>query len=316
MKAAPLLISFHELGSYIEALPESQKRRYADEISKLAEAKLPPVVSPYCLAILFGYSREFIHAMSKQQHKFYRTFTIHKGRKRRTIQAPKVALKVIQKWIGYHLCQAIQRPEHVFGFIPGCSAKMAAEQHCNALWVYSIDIKDFFPSISDELVESALQELGYSEMGSKLITSLCCFNGVLAQGSPASPTLSNLIMIKVDDDLRKLSEELNISVTRYADDIVFSGKNEFPEGLGGQISNIFQDAGLELNEEKEYFADSRKGQRLKVHGLLVNSDKPRLPKGYRNKVRAYKHLLNSGKVSEGDLKRLLGHVNYANSIES
>ncbi|MEH6457058.1 MAG: reverse transcriptase family protein [Cocleimonas sp.] len=315
MNAAPLLISYHKVESYLEALPEPQQVRYAQEISRLAEANLPPVVSPYCLAILFGYSLEFIHALSKQQYKFYRTFTIKKGKKVREIQAPKVALKVIQKWIGHHLCLTIKFPEHVFGFIPETSARMAAKQHCNAKWLYSIDIKDFFPSISEELVSAAFQKIGYSEIGSQLAASLCCFNGFLAQGSPASPVLSNLVMKDVDGELKKLGEELGVTVTRYADDIVFSGKGVFPDNLKLLVGQIFKNTGLELNADKEYFADSLKGQRLKVHGLLVNGDKPRLTKGYRNKIRAYKHLLEAGKVSNNDLKRLNGHINYAESID-
>jgi RNA-directed DNA polymerase len=315
MNAAPLLISYHELESYLKALPEAQRQRYSTEISRLFSNNYPPVVSPYCLAILFGYSLEFVHALCKQKHKYYRTFTIKKGKKVRVIHAPKVALKVIQKWIGYHLGLNCRFPEHVFGFIPGTSALMAAEMHCNAHWVYSIDIKDFFSSISEVLITEALQEVGYSNIGSQLAASLCCFNDCLAQGSPASPVLSNLAMTEIDIKLRAVSEELDITVTRYADDIVFSGKSVFPDSLKDRVIKIFDGTGLELNADKEYFADSQKGQRLKVHGLLVNGDKPKLTKGYRNKIRAYKHLLGSDKVLDKDLKRLNGHLNYANSID-
>lgn len=55
--------------------------------------------------------------------------------------------------------------------------------------------------------------------------------------------------------------------------------------------------------------------RLKVHGLLVHGEKVRLTKGYRNRIRAYKHLYGKDKIKDEDVKRIVGHITYASQVE-
>jgi RNA-directed DNA polymerase len=315
MNAPPLLISFNYVDKFLEALPEKQRKRYSNEVIDLITQTYPPVVSPYCLAVMFGYSLQFVHALSSKQHKFYRSFDIRQGKKVRRIYSPRVALKVIQKWFGHHLSNALDFPPHICGFVKGRSFADAAKQHIGASWIYSIDIKDFFPSISEENVAESLVKLGYSDQGAKLIAALCCLNGALAQGSPASPVLSNLYMREIDKTLLGIAQKNSFKVTRYADDIVFSGTEGFNENLSVELEKVFDGTALQLNTNKTFFADQLKGQRLKVHGLLVKEDKITLTKGYRNKLRAYKHMLDSGKVCENDIARLTGHVTFAEFIE-
>ncbi|MDP5459571.1 reverse transcriptase family protein [Alishewanella sp. SMS8] len=314
MNAAPLLVSFDSIEKYIEALPEKQKTEYSDIISKLHSEGLPPVVSEYCLAVLFGYSMDFIFALSKHPHKFYRTFDIRNGSKTRKINAPRVALKVIQKWLGFHLANASLFPPHVFGFIKGKSFVDAAKAHIDADWVYSVDIENFFPSITHERVATSLITKGYSEHGASLIADLCCLNGALAQGSPTSPVLSNLVMQEADSKLIEIADRYNLNVTRYADDITFSGKGAKNPEFEQELNTLFHEQGLVLNDQKRFYAEKSKGQRLKVHGLLVKEDTVKLTKGYRNKIRAFKHLLNNGKVLEDDIARLTGHVKFSEFV--
>lgn len=314
--APPLLVSFSSIKDYLEALPESYRREYEEEIVSLFGQGLPPVVSARCLAILFGYSTKFVQSMSRNTERYYRSFSIRQGKKQRKIQAPKIALKVIQKWLGYHLAEAIDFNDHVYGFVRGRSAADAAAKHCEADWVYSVDILNFFPSTGEATIRDVFLQIGYSEKATeKLLTPMCCFKGSLPQGAPSSPFISNLALEHIDTKLYKTSAELGATYTRYADDIVFSGKGGFPEKLKTTVRQIFMDSPWKLSANKEHFADGRLGQRLKVHGLLINNARPRLTKGYRNKIRAYKHLLESGKVIEKDIARLSGHLSYANSID-
>lgn len=87
---------------------------------------------------------------------------------------------------------------------------------------------------------------------------------------------------------------------------------ELPQG----INAIFEQSSFSLNNDKTFFANADKGQRLKVHGLLVKEDRITLTKGYRNKIRAFRHMLDKGKVGEDDMRRLQGHLNFAAFIES
>jgi RNA-directed DNA polymerase len=316
MNAAPLLVSFDSIDKYLEALPEKQRSVYSPALTELHSRRLPPITTAYCLAILFGYSLDFIYAMTKRPDKFYRVFSIKNGKKTRRIYAPKVALKVIQKWLGEHLSGNLTFQPHVYGFVKGRSFVDAAKHHVGARWVFTVDIDNFFPSVSKERVLLSLMALGYSDNASELISDLCCLHDSLAQGSPASPVLSNLCMQSIDDSLIELSEKYSVKVTRYADDITFSGSGEFDDGLKQDLQELIENSGFQLNQDKTNFADSDTGKRLKVHGLLIKENTVRLTKGYRNKIRIYKYMLKNGRVSEADYSRITGHVNYSDFIDS
>lgn len=314
MNAPPLLVSYSSLDDYLSALNDDLRDQHAQEITELVNNNLPPIVSIRCLALLFGYSAKFINSMYIRNYKYYRTFKIRRGRKKREINAPRVALKTIQKWFGYHLSHTLTFNEAVYGFIPERSAVDAAAVHCNAQWVYSVDVKDFFPTTTYEVIKTALQEIGYSDRGADIITKLNCYGDKLAQGSPSSPVLSNLVMRNIDEQLAVISQQNDIRFTRYADDIVLSGVNEFNEEIKEQIQALFNNTCWVLSPKKEYFAALPK--RLKVHGLLVHGGRPRLTKGYRNKIRAFKHLVATGNVNEEDIKRIMGHIKYADSVDN
>lgn len=313
MNPPPLLVCFETKENLRAALDPHVVKDYWSGAERLIDAGLPPAVSARVVAVLFGFSTKFIGAMIRRPGRYYRAFTIRKGKKQRTIHAPRVALKLIQKWIGYHLCKAAVQDEHVFGFVPGRSAVQAAAMHCGAHWVYSLDIENFFPSTPQSLVETRLRELGYPAHGADMIGALCCIGGGLAQGSPASPVLSNLVFGPLDRAFGSLANELGVRYTRYADDIVFSGDDEPPTGLRERARQIVVAGGWKISVEKEHLA--RLPQRLKVHGLLVHGSLPRLTKGYRNRIRAMRHLLAVNRVAADDVGRFKGHLSFAESVE-
>ena len=119
-------------------------------------------------------------------------------------------------------------------------------------------------------------------------------------------------MSGVDGSLTALAKELEIRVTRYADDITFSSIRAFPETLPERLSSIFADTPWSISEKKTHFAKAP--ARLKVHGLIVNGPAVKLTKGYRNKLRAYRHVVRSGSCRQEDLARLSGHLLYSEQV--
>ena len=314
MNSPPFLVSFTTAQQFLQALPADVRIEFAEQIQSLLTLGLPPVVSVRCLATLFGYSPKFVGAMQMGTERYYRTFLIPRRKKKRVIHAPRVALKVIQKWFGHHLAEVVKPANCVFGFVKGQSAIKAAALHCRSNWVYSIDIEDFFPSTSIKKVVEALVSLGYPRHGAELAGKLCCYDGGLSQGSPASPVLSNLVFREADGKLMALAQEYGLRYSRYADDIVFSGQEAFPTELPQKAKSVIQLNGWKVSPEKEWL--SKRPNRLKVHGLLVHGERPRLTKGYRNKVRAFKHLLEANRISPEDEARIRGHLSYAKSVDA
>ena len=283
------------------------------EIQRLSGLGLPPVTSRDALAVMMGINPGLIWSFENRTANHYRHFKIPKGRGFREIAAPRVALKIVQKWLSVHLQKFYNPPSHVFGFVPGKSHIDAALVHCGAKWVYSVDIENFFPSTPIFDVQRAFMRIGYPEEGSGLLSRLCCLHGVLAQGAPTSPVISNIVFSELDAELKKLADYFQVKVTRYADDIVFSGENDFPDEIINKISEIFKNTPWVIAKYKSKL--SKLPGRLKVHGLLVHERTVKLTKGYRNKIRAYAHLEKNGKIKLADMNRIRGHLKYSKYVD-
>ncbi|KZK84802.1 Reverse transcriptase (RNA-dependent DNA polymerase) [Pseudovibrio sp. W64] len=282
-------------------------------IQQYYELGLPPVTSVNAISVMFGYNPSFTWSLLKNSHNFYRVFEIPKGPKKRNISAPKVSLKVIQKWLATHFYNKWERPDYVFGFVRGKSHIGAAQEHIGANWVISVDIEDFFPSIRWTRVYDAITDLGYQDDFSKqALTLLSCYYGSLAQGAPTSPILSNIIMGPLDKKIFELARHNSATYTRYADDIVISGKDGEPNSLLEQVCTLIESDGWKISVQKKKIQKSP--NRLKIHGLLVNDKNVRLTKGYRNQIRAYKHILNNNSIDDESKNKLRGHIAYADHV--
>lgn len=310
----PPLVNFTDLSELEIALSGHAPASELQEIGNLIHLKLPPATSATTLGTLFGLRPAFIVSLMVNSNHYYRTFTIRKGSKLREIQAPTVALKIIQRWFAGHLSRNISLPSYVCGFIPGKNGvKEAAKFHCNAKCVYSLDIENFFPSITIDKVISALTKIGYSEKTAIFLSNLTTLDRKLPQGSPASPVLSNLAFECTDNKIHRLTERLGIKYTRYADDMVFSSTRELSQEIRNSIKDIVTNDGWNLSARKEYYSFSP-GQ-LKVHNLLVHGNTVRLTKSDRNRNRTYRHLIKNNRVINSDLAKINGYLNYQSFIE-
>jgi RNA-directed DNA polymerase len=317
----PLVESpFFQLSSRDELLKVLADAVDADElveIDRMIALGLPPVTSRIVLASMFGIHPGLVWSFENRPSHHYRTFVIPKGKDQigRRIDAPRVALKIIQKWLSVQLPRVFAPADHVFGFVSGRSHVDAAMVHANARWVFSVDIENFFPTTPDALVAANLRRVGFSAKGAILLARISCLRGALAQGAPTSPVLSNLCFQAMDTWLMHIAAIYGVRLTRYADDIVFSAMDSeiCPPQLVLDVQNLF-DAGVwRLAPQKNSVVSLP--ARLKVHGMLVHGDKVRLTKGYRNKLRAFRHALAKNSVHEADLARLRGHVTYGDMVE-
>ncbi|MDQ7733648.1 reverse transcriptase family protein [Halomonas sp. SpR1] len=105
--------------------------------------------------------------------------------------------------------------------------------------------------------------------------------GVLPQGAPTSPMLSNLAAYKLDIELTEFADNHGLIYTRYADDLTFSSIENFPKELS--IGDIHRSVIGIIRKNK--FIENRKktrvagpGSKKTVLGLLVDGDLPRLSK--------------------------------------
>ena len=240
--------------------------------------------------------------LNRNPNKRYKDFTIpKKSGGMRKISAPMGSLKSILTYLNV-IFQAMYEPtEAAMGFVPGRSIADNAAIHVGRNYVFNTDLKDFFPSVHQGRIWKMLQLKPFSlnaELAS-VIAGLCCMQhpdgildknnkiiGVLPQGSPCSPILTNIVCRNLDRKLLGLARRFNLKYSRYADDITFSSEyNVFQEGskFMNEFARIVAEQKFEINEKKTRLQKS--GQRQEVTGLLVNK-KVNIAKEYSRDIRS------------------------------
>lgn len=115
--------------------------------------------------------------------------------------------------------------------------------------------------------------------------------GVLPQGAPTSPMLSNLAARKLDEALYGFALEHGLVYTRYADDITFSaGIRQQQQTIGKihrSIVRLIRRAGFKENEKKTRVAGP--GSKKVVLGLLVDGSEPRITKQTYSRIDRHLH---------------------------
>lgn len=186
----------------------------------------------------------------------------------REIQAPDCDLLDIQKWIKNNILENIRTSEYAFGYKKKKSIVDNASIHIHKKYVLNIDLKDFFQSISYMKIYRIFKYIGYTCEVAHLLTKLCTNEkNILPQGSPASPIISNIVLLKLDKRLSKLALKYGAVYTRYVDDITFSSDMKV-DYLIPTIRTIVEDEGYKVNEGKLRLMNS--SQRQVVTGLIVN----------------------------------------------
>lgn len=244
----------------------------------------PELVSEAALLTYLGMSAKELKKIWWFRGRMYHQFEITKGNgKVRIINAPNKRLKYIQRKIAPLLDQLYRVRNPVHGFVVGKSVKTNALVHLRKRFVLNIDLKDFFPSITENRVIGVLEALGIDSRVANIIARLCCYNAHLPQGAPTSPVLSNMICFRLDKELLAFAKGVRCIYTRYADDITLSSYQPMtvlfegsvlpsghfaPNLLAPAFHNIVVANGFTINPDKAHYAD-RHSRRM-VTGLKIN----------------------------------------------
>ncbi len=195
-------------------------------------------------------------------------------------------------------------------------------------WYLKIDLTDFFPNCTPELIYGRLKQLHpfyyirepHNNFLKKII-KICCLRNGLPQGTPMSPLLTNLIMIPTDyiinNELKRGTGE-HFVYTRYADDILISSKAEFDwRKLQKRLQILLSP--FRIKQQKTRYG-SKAGSNWNL-GLMLNKDnnitigsnkKKLINAMLNNFIKDYK---NNIKWSRDDVYQLQGHLSYLQHIE-
>ena len=231
------------------------------------------------------------------RHYRYRALTKISG-SIRLIEAPKPRLKAIQQQILGAILEKIPHHPAVHGFVKGRSIRSFVAPHAGQRVVLRMDLRDFFPSIRRARIQAIFRTIGYPEAVADRLGGLCTNAAPyeawknpgldvdphqlwearklytvphLPQGAPTSPALANLCAWRVDCRLRGLAESAGAVYTRYADDLAFSGGDDFDrrvERFSLHAAAILQEEGFHVHHRKTRIM--RRGVRQHLVGLVAN----------------------------------------------
>lgn len=230
----------------------------------------------------------------------------------REICAPYVSLLECQRWINENILSAVATHECAVGYVIGRSIKNHALPHLGAKAVLTIDIEKFFPTIRFPRVVAIFHQLGYSTEVSTSLARLCCLDGVLPQGAPTSPALSNIVCNSLDRKLAKLSIEANLNYTRYADDMCFSGDHVSRNSLR-LIEKTLASEGFKLNKTKTRLHSTFNNLKV-VTGINVALEKLSLPKPFKREISKDLYHIEKYGLQSHLAKRKIRDASYLQSL--
>ena len=256
----------------------------------------------------------------------------------RRIDAPKEELKgalyqlkaIFEEMFGalYHTS--------AFAYVKNRSTLNALKRHQanESKWFGKYDLSNFFGSTTVDFImkmfsmifpfsEVVKYQSGKAELEKAL--SLCSLREVLPQGTPISPTITNIMMIPVDHKLSNTLRNFNgqsFVYTRYADDFLISSKYNFKfkdvEQLLVDTLAEF-DAPFTIKSEKTRYGSSA-GSNWNL-GVMLNKDN-KITVGYKKK-RQFQAMLSSyvmdrlhgQRWDKSDIQQMEGFRNYYRMVE-
>ncbi|MFZ6001871.1 MAG: reverse transcriptase family protein [Bacteroidota bacterium] len=192
--------------------------------------------------------------------------------KRRTFRNPSNLLKAIQRRINERLLDQIPLPSCVHGGVKTRSNITNAKLHQGNKFIFTTDLKDFFPSITAKRVYNTLTSLEFSPNFAHWLTRLTTWKNELPQGAPTSTYVANLCFLQTDAALALFCKEHSVVYTRFVDDLTFSSQRDF-RSLIPKLIEIIKHAGV-INHRKTRYNGNQTVTGIKV--FLNKIDAPEL----------------------------------------
>lgn len=290
-------------------------RKYAQRLMNL---RLPVIFSLGHLANIAESDYQFLRDTVNRRREAanYKMFAVRKrSGGRRFIHAVSGQLISVQQFINTEILQKISPHPCSFAFHRSGGIRECAASHCGAKWLFQYDLSDFFYNVNEKDVFQIFERLGYRSILSLELARICTttrlprhldrylrrrnsrtddglpykipdFIGVLPQGAPTSPMLSNFAAENLDIQLNDFAVKNGFVYTRYADDLTLSATS-LPQKMSfgdihRSIVGSIRYSGFRENEKKIRIAGP--GSKKIVLGLLVDGERPRISKETYNRI--------------------------------
>ncbi|HTA20409.1 MAG TPA: reverse transcriptase family protein [Polyangia bacterium] len=260
----------------------------------------------------------------------------------RLLEAPKPRLRERQRWLLRNVLAAIPPSPQAHGFVRGRDVRSFVRPHAGRALVVRLDVEDFFASVTRARIVALFRRVGYPRAVAETLANLCTVatpshvldarpkdertesltrrflanarlrDRHLPQGAPTSPALGNLVAWRMDTRLAALAAGFGATMTRYADDLAFSGDEAFARGVRfflPRAGAIVLEEGFRLNHRKTRVMP--RGHRQELCGVALGAA-PSVPRRERDRLRAI--LFNARKHGLESQNRD-GHADFRRHLE-
>ncbi|MNG76277.1 reverse transcriptase [compost metagenome] len=253
------------------------------------------ISNPESLASILGVTLDDLTTIAADTSLFYRIKEIDKKNPqagKRLIHMPSAEMKIILRRVNSRIFKFIHFPSYLFGSIsdkenPRDYIRCAAI-HCRASVLIKIDIKDFFPSITQLYVKKIFTEFfHFSDGVSDLLSKVVTVDGVVPQGAPTSSFIANLCFFDFEPSQVAHLTRAGFRYSRLIDDITISLlDNKTPwKYVQGRIQGAIESRGFVINKEKSEAISNSSAQNFKVHGLCIGEEEPKFSREHADEIK-------------------------------
>ena len=171
-------------------------------------------------------------------------------------------------------------PSNVYGFVKQKSYIDYMVPHCSrnlSKYYLRLDINSFFDTITIKQIKECLNFYIDDTCDNKekkfivdSIAEIVTLDDKLIQGAITSPVISNLVFRRLDIRIERFCEKNNITYTRYADDMLFSGFDDVVHKgyFINMIASIIKKQGFSLNYNKTL----KMYEELSLNGYVIGEE--------------------------------------------
>ncbi|WP_158621257.1 reverse transcriptase family protein [Dyella dinghuensis] len=219
-------------------------------------------------------------------------------------------LKAIHRRLQKRIFDNVRFPDYLTGSLKGKDARWNAALHTGAKIVVTEDIKNFFPSVTANIVYSIWAGFFRFEGNvAQLLTLLCTKDGMLPQGAIPSSYLANLAFWEQEWKLVANFRAAGITYSRYVDDVTLSSRESLDKPqLTRCISNVYSFMAAQGFRPKRTKQEIRRAHAPMIATKLMVNRRPALLVQERQGIRSAVYQLEREEMRGCDPKEIKAKI--------
>lgn len=225
----------------------------------------------------------------------------------RKINSSKGKLKDVQTRLYNFMSTQVEMPQYVYGGVQRKNNVSNARFHQGNKYIFTTDLKSFFPSISHKQVFQMFLREGCTPAIARILTKLTTHKYQVPQGIPTSTLIANLVFKPIGLEIEQLAKEHHIKFSMFVDDITLSSKSDFKK-LIPNILSIIKKGGFKICHKKTHYQTKNPV----ITGVICQNNRLLAPLGYKKKIA----ILSRTPMQEAVKNKLQGIKAYLSAIEN